>query len=384
VTNDLSTPLKTPAQRRKAARTGRTGATIPWARAGVAVLALIASGAVAWLVFVDDPDGGRPIAEAEIASPRDTNTLADAVAAPSASAGPITITADPEQYPVSGNGPAITTIGADTPTTAPETGDAYALVPDLVEETEFGAIPRMSATGAAPFEAYAHPGTVTPGRPAVALVIVGLGINEAGSIEAVETLPDPVSLAFAPYGRALETVVSAARRDGHEIFLEIPLEPFDYPQNDPGPQTLLTGEQPRANLDKLFWLMARFGGYVGVVNNMGARFTASAADFAPIMEELGVRGLGYLDDGSSNRSVASQLAEANDVPFSRAVATIDTNPDAEAIRAALTALEDRARAEGSAIGIATALPVSVRTIAEWARQLEERGIALVPASALMQ
>ena len=50
----------------------------------------------------------------------------------------------------------------------------------------------------------------------------------------------------------LDRTTGAARAAGHELFLEVPLEPFDYPDNDPGPETLLTGQPPRANLDKLY------------------------------------------------------------------------------------------------------------------------------------
>jgi polysaccharide deacetylase 2 family uncharacterized protein YibQ len=31
---------------------------------------------------------------------------------------------------------------------------------------------------------------------------------------------------------------SRAREDGHEVMLQVPMEPFDYPDNDPGPHTL--------------------------------------------------------------------------------------------------------------------------------------------------
>jgi polysaccharide deacetylase 2 family uncharacterized protein YibQ len=166
--------------------------------------------------------------------------------------------------------------------------------------------------------------------------------------------------------------------------LEVPLEPFDFPQNDPGPHTLLTGEPPRANLEKLFWLMARFGGYFGIINNMGARFTASAGDFGPIMEELGARGVGYIDDGSSNRSVSQQLASANKVPYARASMLIDANPARSSILSALDSLEAEALEHGSAIGIVSALPISIQAVSEWSASLDGKGIALVPASALMR
>jgi len=382
--DDLSAPLLSRSRRRAAARA--QGGGLPLARIGIALIVLILGAAGVRLALVDDPNGGRPVAEADIDSGRENNSLARQVSA--ANGEPMTITADPQQYPA-GTAPEVIAaprVAAQGEAGAISSDNPYGLHPDLVEETAEGPIPRSSATGETPFAAYSRPAeaALASGLPKISLIVVGLGINERGSLDAIERLPEDVTLAFAPYGRALETVVSAARSDGHEVFLEIPLEPFDYPENDPGPQTLLTGDPPRANLDKLFWLLSRFGGYAGVINNMGARFTASGVDFAPVMEELGLRGLGYLDDGSSNRSLAQQLASGNDVPFSRADLTIDENPDREAILAALDQLEKRARETGSAIGLVSALPVSIETVASWAAGLDDKGLVLVPASALMK
>ena len=79
----------------------------------------------------------------------------------------------------------------------------------------------------------------------------------------------------------------ARAAEGHEILLQVPMEPFGYPENDSGPQTLLTSLTPEQNLERLHWLMSRFQGYVGIVGAMGARFTASEQSFAPIMRETG-------------------------------------------------------------------------------------------------
>jgi hypothetical protein len=264
--------------------------------------------------------------------------------------------------------------------------DKDGLAPALLEQTEHGAIPRIGADGATPFETYSHP-SLTPatagGKLLVAIIVTGLGLNEQGTAAAINTLPGNVSLAFAPYGKGLDRTVADARAAGHEILLQVPLEPFDYPDNDPGPDTLLTGQAPRDNLDKLFTIMGKFGGYVGLMNYMGARFTTSAADFGPMMEELGSRGLGYIDDGSSNRSLAPQLAAANAVQFGRADLALDTNPARAPILEALKALEVKAATRGSAIGVISGLPVSIATIAEWATTAADRNIEIVPVSALM-
>lgn len=374
--NDLSTPL-TGRKRRGDGGLGRLH--LPLGRILFGIIAVIVLGLVLRVVMVEDPNGGRPSQEVAITSTRDGNAIANAVAS-----GPVTITADPEQFPA---GAAITemTAGHDAPADMGPlpVRDTTGALPDLSEETANGAIPRISGTGTRPFEAYRNAAPVVSG-PKVAIIVTGLGINEQGSLDAIGQLPPDVTLAFAPYGRQLQNTVSAARSSGHEVMLEIPLEPFDYPQNDPGPHTILTGEAPRANLEKLFWLMARFGGYFGVINNMGARFTASGTDFSPIMEELGARGIGYIDDGSSNRSVAQQLSSTNKVPFAKASLIIDANPSRQAILAALASLENQAMESGGAIGIVSALPISVQAVTEWSQDLQARGITLVPASALMK
>lgn len=378
--DELSAPLGR--RKAKGRRWMDLSPRVPLTRLSLALVGLLVGGAVLRVMTVDDPMGGRPQAEVAINTAAPHNPLAAALSTEGLTAGP--------EFPAS---PSITTLGGDGLAEAdigPDPGlvpDANGVLPDLVEETQYGPIPRMGPTGKTPFQAYARP-SITPaaanGRPLVAIVVTGLGLNEQGTLDAVDALPDNVTLAFAPYGKTLDNTVAAARNGGHEVMLELPLEPFDYPENDPGPETLLTGQPPRANLDKLFWLMARMGGYIGVINHLGARFTASGGDFGPLMEELGTRGLAYLDDGSSNRSLAPQLAQSNKVPFARGDMMLDANPSRAPILAALDALEAKARANGSAVGIVSALPISIQTVAEWARGLEDKGVILVPVSALMQ
>ncbi|MEO7221133.1 MAG: divergent polysaccharide deacetylase family protein [Devosia sp.] len=382
---DLSAPL---GRKRAAAKPGKSldlkPTSLPLARIAFGVAALIVVGAGARVLLVNDPMGGRPVTTIDV-NAGGANAIADTVAP----TGSVTITAGPE-VPAANLG--VTIVGDDVPDGDPqamglETANADGLLPDLLEETEHGPIPRIAATGETPFDAYARP-SLTPGtadgKKLIAIVVTGLGLNETGTANAIDTLPDAITLAFAPYGKSLNRTVASARAGGHEILLEMPLEPFDYPDSDPGPDTLLTGQAPRDNLDKLFTVMAKFGGYVGLINHMGARFTASTADFAPVMEELGARGLGYLDDGSSNRSVATQLAAANRVAFGRADMMLDQNPSRSAILEQLAELEARATDNGQAIGVISALPISVQTVAEWASSVEGQGFAIVPVSALMK
>lgn len=378
---ELGAPLQGRRARRKAAAmvVARLPRRLPIAGVALGLVGIVALVVAGRVLLVDDPGGGRPSQSVTIAAAAPANPLASEVslAEPAETGEPAPLDAALE---ADGNLPDITDLSAA------EAGAAGPLDPDLSEETEFGPIPRKAADGRTPFATYARPfdAQTTGAKPLIAIVVSGLGLSADGTQAAIDRLPPPVTLAFAPYGKTLAKSVGAARAAGHEVLLEVPLEPFDYPDNDPGPDTLLTGQPPRDNLTKLFSVMARLQGYAGIVNNMGARFTASGADFGPIMEELGARGLGYLDDGSSNRSLAPQLAAANRVPFGRVAVTIDAKPTRAAILEALASLVEKAKAGGSAIGIISALPVSVETVTGWAAGLADMGVELVPASALMK
>ena len=130
------------------------------------------------------------------------------------------------------------------------------------------------------------------------------------------------------------------------MLLQLPMEPFDYPDNDPGPQTLLTSLNVEQNIDRLHWLMSRFQGYVGVTNYMGARFTSTEQALAPVLRETAKRGLIYVDDGASSRSLAGQIAGANNMPFAKAEIVLDAVPTPAQIDKALMRLEAMARERG--------------------------------------
>jgi polysaccharide deacetylase 2 family uncharacterized protein YibQ len=219
--------------------------------------------------------------------------------------------------------------------------------------------------------------------PTVAVVINGLGIGAAKTADAIMKLPGAVTLAFAPYGADPGKLVERARGMGHEVLLQIPLEPFDYPDNDPGPQTLLTTLNADQNLDRLYWLLSRFQGYVGLTNFMGARFLPNETSMQPLIREAAKRGLAYFDDGTSARSLAAQLAIAQAMPFAKADLTIDVVPSASEIDRALAQLEQTARQRGFAVGVASALPLTIDRLTSWARALDGHGILLVPLTTAM-
>ena len=256
--------------------------------------------------------------------------------------------------------------------------------PKLLEKSRYGMIP-VAADGLKSFTAYAADADRAKAArmPVVAIVIGGLGVGAAKTTDAIMKLPPAVTLAFTPYGAEPSKLAERARAQRHEILLQIPMEPYDYPDNDPGPQTLLATLGPDQNLDRLYWHLSRLQGYVGIANFMGARFVATEAAMQPIVGEAAKRGLAFFDDGAAPRSVASSLATGQAMPFAKGDVAIDAVPTGLEIDNALTKLESLARERGTAIGTASALPVSIDRVGAWVRGLDAKGILLVPLTAAM-
>jgi uncharacterized protein len=254
----------------------------------------------------------------------------------------------------------------------------------LLEKSRYGMIP-VVADGLKPFTVYAADADRARAAkmPVVAIVVGGLGVGAAKTTDAIMKLPPAVTLAFTPYGADPTKLAERARAQRHEILLQVPMEPFDYPDNDPGPQTLLTTLNAEQNLDRLYWHFSRLQGYAGIANFMGARFVAADPVMQPIMREAAKRGLSYFDDGATPRSVAASLAASQALPFAKADFTIDAVPTSVEIDRVLAKLETLARERGLAVGVASALPISIERIAAWTKTLETRGILLVPLTTAM-
>jgi len=257
----------------------------------------------------------------------------------------------------------------------------------LVEKGRYGLLPKVGKDGARAAEVYARPvigpSVLQAGAPRIAIILGGLGLSTIASDAALATLPGAVTFAYAPYGTSLPGDVERARDKGHEVLLQVPMETFDMEQASPGPHVLRSSATAADNLDQLHWSMSRFSGYAGVMNFLGAKFTADDGAFTPILRELAARGVFYLDDGSSARSAAALIAPSLALPSARVDVMLDAVARSDAIDAALARLEALARDKGVAIGMASALPLSIERIAKFTATIEAHGILLVPASAIV-
>jgi polysaccharide deacetylase 2 family uncharacterized protein YibQ len=388
--DDLSTPLGQETVRRKR----RFRLPFTGIQALAVGLGLFLVTFVGFAIFNDNPFGGEPIARVALrqATPAGEPAMAPPGAPEHGAKSAAKQAASGEQKTVtiidgSSGARQDVVISGDAGDKA-EANAAPAMMAGidqrLLEKSRYGMIPVVS-DGLKPFTVYAAEADRAKAAkmPTVTIVIGGLGVGAAKTADAIMKLPAAVTLAFTPYGSDPAKLAERARAQRHEILLQVPMEPFDYPDNDPGPQTLLTTLSPEQNLDRLYWHLSRFQGYAGIANFMGGRFVVTDAVMQPIVREAAKRGLGYLDDGAAPRSVAPSLAAGQAMPFARADVSIDAVPTSLEIDRALAKLENLARERGVAVGIASALPISIERIGVWIKALESHGIMLVPLTTAM-
>jgi hypothetical protein len=251
----------------------------------------------------------------------------------------------------------------------------------LLRSTALGKVPRISPDGRKAVNYYRSPFEVSGTKPRLAIVVGGLGLNAAVTERAIDDLPPQVSLSFAPYAKNLDFWTRKAREAGHEVLIELPMEGYGASSEALGAAGLLSSRTPEENLQRLDWLMARFGAYFAATNYMGAKFSTDEASIAPILAKLRESGLGYIDDTGAAAPVAGSLPIAT---VSRMIPAAPDDQDLRAVKRELSMLEKIAERDGFALGKTYAYAATIDEIARWSKTLEEKGFVAAPASALLR
>lgn len=246
--------------------------------------------------------------------------------------------------------------------------------PMLIRNSDAGPLPIVALDGRVSWKEYANPAAPSDGKPMVAVIIDGLGLDRDATQAAIERLPAEITLAFSPYAAGLDRSVKAARQAGHEVMISLPTEKSGFPDRDPGPWGLLTSLPAEDNIERLEGVLARMVGYVGVVAEDGP-FVRSLAHLGPVLSVLEERGLMYVGDG----------VEGEDIPVHFPITEYaDQEAFREAIDTRLSRAAITARETGRALVVLSPRPVSMERLIDWLGKLKTQGVVLVPASALVR
>ncbi len=214
-------------------------------------------------------------------------------------------------------------------------------------------------------------------RARVAIIVEGLGLNQAATEAAIDSLPPSVTLAFSPYARDLPDWLERAREAGHEVLIEVPMESKRFPADDPGPFGLLTSLDALQNVERLTAILATAEGAPGILDTTGSRFRESSEHISLVMNNLDARGMFYVQGRPGLR------VGTDKVPTATADIVIDERDFRASIDARLDYIEELARYQGSSVAIASPKPATYERIALWLDDVTRRGVAVAPVSQVL-
>lgn len=187
-------------------------------------------------------------------------------------------------------------------------------------------------------------------------------------------------LPFSPYKKI---IIDAARKNGSEIMLHLPMEPDEYPAISPGPGALLTSMNPDQLISQIEEDIDDIPLIRGVNNHMGSKMTASDTQMNQIFSVLKKRGLYFIDSRTGPKTFGKQSARLFKVPFAERDVFIDHKQNREFIRKQIYELIKIANQHGEAVAIIHPYPVTYEVLSEMLPYMKEK-INFVPASAIVK
>ncbi|MCP4673863.1 MAG: divergent polysaccharide deacetylase family protein [Desulfobacula sp.] len=185
-------------------------------------------------------------------------------------------------------------------------------------------------------------------------------------------------LPFAPFGKTISKQLHAK---GSQLMLHLPMEPFEYPDVNPGPGAILSSMSPDILLDQLKKSINDIPNIVGVNNHMGSRITTNSDQMNQIFSTLKKKDLFFIDSRTAPKSQCKASARLFKLKFAQRDVFLDNFQNQEYITGQFNKLKALAKKHGFAIGIGHPYKATLHTLARELPKLEKK-IQIVRASAL--
>lgn len=152
----------------------------------------------------------------------------------------------------------------------------------------------------------------------------------------------------------------------------------------PSANVLSVASGPEKLRRQLTDILGRFGGYTGVNNHMGSKFTRDRERMDIVVSELKRRGLYFLDSRTSGSSVDAAAAADAGIAYATRDVFLDHAPDRKKILARIAETERIARQTGQVIAIGHPRTATMKAIAPWLAGLKAKEFDLVRFDVLLK
>lgn len=218
----------------------------------------------------------------------------------------------------------------------------------------------------------------------VAIIIDDLGYDQKNALKLFE-IKESLTVSILPGERYSRQLAKQAITNGYEVLLHLPLEPLDYPKNNPGKRAIYMNMNAAACQKVLLNNISSIPFISGVNNHMGSRITEDAEKMKQIFNVIKDTKLYYLDSRTSPKSVAFKIAKQMGIRTAYNEVFLDNEDNLDQIKAQLEKLARLAITNGQAIAIGhIERENTILALKEVLPYFKEKGIKIVPASQLVK
>ena len=216
--------------------------------------------------------------------------------------------------------------------------------------------------------------------PCLTIIIDDMGYNLARGQRALR-LPADITFAVLPFtsfGRQLATEAHAA---GREVMLHVPMA---SPSTLATPGELSESKNRVAFARSLANAIADIPYIRGVNNHMGSQLTQQQREMSWLMENIGSRGLYFVDSRTTDLTVAASVATRTGVLNASRYVFLDHDVSRPEMAAAWQRAHHLAHQNGTAIVIAHPYPETLDFLEQVLNERPDDSVRIVPASALIK
>lgn len=214
----------------------------------------------------------------------------------------------------------------------------------------------------------------------LAIVIDDFGYQDRGLVASFCALIQPITFSIFPNEEHTDWIAEQAKKCGHGVMVHLPMEPMDYPARDPGPDAIFTTYAPERIQAIAQNALNAVPNAQGVNNHMGSRATQDAETMQVVMDVVKRQGFFFIDSVTSRQSLAFDVAQKTGIRSARNAMFLDHQEDTESVTKRLYMLAERARVEGTVVGIGHAKEGTLKALQTVLPELQNDGFEFVLAA----
>jgi hypothetical protein len=218
--------------------------------------------------------------------------------------------------------------------------------------------------------------------PMVAIIIDDLGYDSRIARKFVQ-LDAKITFSILPLSPQQKKIAELANQNGMEVMLHLPMEPFEYPEANPGPGVLLVSMSTDTLLGQLKKDLDSMSFIKGVNNHMGSKMTKVSSKMVQIFSVLKKRDLFFIDSRTTKESLCKPSARVVKVPFGERDVFLDHVIEPDSIRKQIKRLLRIAARQGEAVGIAHPHQKTYKVLKEELPKIKA-SVRLVSASSIVR